>query len=437
MGLNLGLFRLEYPLRPEGRAMFVPPEHVSETEMRQAIHRLSHLVEVSVTLNSTLELEPLLYYIIETAASLLDCEAASILLYDEKRGDLNFTAASGPDPKKLSQISVPLESSIAGAIFSQNQPLVINDVEKDPRHYGQVGEQINFRPRSLLGVPMRIRERTTGVIEALNKRQGEFNEADVSLLSVIASQAAVAIHNANLLKALQDAYNELSRVDKVKSDFIAIASHELRTPLGVILGYASFLQEETHGDISDHATRVLNSALRLRTLVEAMTNLNLLQLGSLTLHKQPVNLQSVIRSACEEIAPTLEAKGHRLTLDLPAEPLLVQADAEKLGLVFLNLLNNAVRFTPDKGEIQLAARREWSEIVVIVSDNGIGIPSTELENIFKEFYQVEDHMTRRYGGMGLGLTIARGLVSLHSGRIWAESEGPNRGAAFLVTLPAI
>jgi signal transduction histidine kinase len=400
------------------------------------VSQLSRIVEVSLTLNSTLDPDQLLQYIIKTASELLDCEAASILLYDEKRGELFFATAAGSDPKQLAAIPVPLEGSIAGTIFRENRPLIINNAQQDPRHYAQVGQQINFQTRTLLGVPMRIRSRVTGVLEAINKRSGGFTEADTNLLSVVASQAAVAIQNARLIQALQKAYDELSRVDKLKSDFISIASHELRTPLGVLLGYATFLQEESQGQASEMAAKVLNSALKLRELVEAMTNLNLIQVGSTRIELKPIPVQQVIQAAGKEIQMAAEVKSQKLVFNLPEKALIVQADPEKLKLVFVNLLNNAVRFTKPEGEIIVSARPMHNEAWVEVHDNGVGIPPNELENIFKEFYQVEDHMTRRVGGLGLGLSIARGIVKLHNGRIWAESKGEGQGSTFSVVLPS-
>ena len=397
--------------------------------------QLAQLVRISVTLNSTLDPAELLRYIIEKAAELLGCDAASILLYDERRAQLYFTTATGSDTNKLAEIPVPLEGSIAGSVFRENRPMVINNVENDPRHYAGVGQKVQFQSRSLLAVPMRIRSQVTGVLEAVNKRAGDFTDNDVQLLSVIASQAAVAINNAQLVQALQKANEELSRADKIKSDFMAIASHELRTPLGVILGYATFLKEDAKGELSEHANMVLTSALRLRALVEDMTNMNLLQMGDAKLAMYPISIQKPLLAACEEIATTAEIKNQKLEPELPLEPLTIQGDPSKLELLFANLLNNAIRFTPDGGQIRIRARLCEKEVWVEIQDSGIGIPPEELENIFKEFYQVEDHLRRRHGGMGLGLAIARGIVRLHNGRIWAESQGENKGTTINVVLP--
>jgi K+-sensing histidine kinase KdpD len=283
---------------------------------------------------------------------------------------------------------------------------------------------------------MLMRDKVTGVLEGLNKRNGTFTQKDAYLLSIIASQAAVAVNNARLHAEIQNAYDELSRVDKIKSDFMAIASHELRTPLGVILGYATFLKEDTQGELSTHADMVLTSALKLRSLVEEMTNMNLLRVGTVDLQKNFSIVQQIISRAYEEISATAKAKNQVVTLELPQEAISINVDSVKIERVFSNLLNNAVRFTPNGGEIAIKLVQKNNEVWTQINDTGIGIPKADLKKIFQEFYQVEDHMTRRFGGMGLGLAIAKGIVDVHNGRIWAESEGIGMGADFYVVLPA-
>lgn len=411
--------------------------HVQDLDTQVLIRRLARLVDVSVQLNSTQDPERLLQSIIKAAADLLDCEAASILLYDEKRGELFITSSTGSEPKELAVIPVPLYGSIAGTIFRENRYMIINEVEHDPRHFAVVGQRVKFQTRSLLGVPMCIRSQMTGVLEALNKRKGGFTQSDARLLEIIASQAAVAIQNARLMQELQKAYNELSRIDEMKSNFISIASHELRTPLGIILGYASFLKEESQGVLSEHASQVVNSALEMRSLIQAMTNMNLLELGSVQLDLQVIPIREVLERAYVEVLESAEAKDQTIELNFPKPPLYVRADSCKLEEAFINILNNAIRFTGENGLITMTLSRSNDEVLVEIKDSGIGIPADELENVFKEFYQVEDSLTRQYGGLGLGLAITRGLILLQNGRIWAESRGPGQGATFKVALPCV
>jgi signal transduction histidine kinase len=405
--------------------------------LHQMVVRLSRLVEISVTLNSTLELQRLLEFLIGSAADLLESEAASILLVDEKTQQLYFAAATGSDPAELRKIPVPLEGSIAGTVYREDRPLIINEVASDPRHYRQVGERIHFETRTLIGVPMRMRDRRIGVIEALNKRGGPFTEHDLQTLSIIASQAAVAIHNANLIEALQRAYDELGKLDRLKSDFIAVASHELRTPLGVILGYAALLKEDADQATSEHAAAVLHSALRMRALIEDMTNMNMLRVGSAEMAMAVQALGPIAEGACDELALLIQAKGQSLRRHIPPEPLRAMADGPKLTMALTNLLNNAMRFTEAGGEIDLGMERHGSEAWLRVRDNGVGLPPDQLERVFDQFYQVENHMTRRHEGMGLGLAIVRAIVRAHGGRAWAESAGPGQGATFTIALPLV
>jgi signal transduction histidine kinase len=401
----------------------------------QEAKQLAYLMEVSLTLNSTLNLDDLLQYIIKTAAEVLDCEAASILLYDEKRNRLFFAASSGTDTKKVAQIPVPIDGSLAGTIFREEKPFILNDVSHDPRHFGGVSQLVNFQTKSLLGVPMRIRDKGIGVLEALNKRSGDFTDADERLLSVLGSQAAVAIYNARLIQALQRAYEDISETDRLKSNFLALASHELRTPLGIIIGYASFLQQENSGDISENAERVLAAASQMRSLIESMTSLHLLQAKGLTFKPRVVPIQQVLNAAYEEMRLIAQEMRHTVTFDLPMQSLLVTADPEKLTPAFVNLINNAIRFTPPGGKITIGAAQRSGNIQAYVQDSGIGIANEQLTKIFQEFYQVEPHTTRRFGGLGIGLTIARGLIETQGGRVWAESEGLGKGATFRVLLP--
>lgn len=414
------------------------PVAVSELQqeldwIRELVFQRSRLLEISVTLNSTLELNRLLQFIMDSTADLVNSEGASILLVDENTQDLFFAAATGSDPEELKKIPVPMEGSIAGTIFRTNKPVIINEVASDPRHF-DVEDRTKMPTRSLAGVPMRIRDEAIGVLEAINKRSGAFEKHDLETLGIIASQAAVAINNARLLEALKKAYEELGKLDRMKGDFIAIASHELRTPLGVILGYAHLLKEEAGGESSDLADSVLHAAERMRGLIENMTNINSMKVGSkeLALELQP--LQDPIRMAQREIKDLIDAKDQELTLELPAEPLQAKIDAPKIAKAVTNLLNNAMHFTPASGTIRVLLERHGSEGWIRVQDSGIGIDKDQLVRIFDQFHQVEDHMTRRHQGMGLGLAIVKAIVEAHGGRTWAESDGPDQGATFTIAL---
>ena len=397
--------------------------------------QLLRLVELSMTLNSTLDLDELLQTITATATELLDCEASSILLYDEKNPRLYFAASTGTDPGKLAEIPVPMEGSIAGTIFRTNQPMILNNVEQDPRHYSNVSDHVKFKVNTLLGVPMPIKDRTVGVLEAINKRDGIFNERDVTILSVTAAHAAIAINNARLLKTTQQALDKVKETNSIKSHFLALASHELRTPLGIIIGYATFLQEEAKGELSDHAQQVLNAAEQMRSLLDQMNNLTLLQTDEMEMRPSKISIQDVLNFACDEIKYFAARKNLALVFAFQDDPIYVTVDPEKTTLAFVNLLNNAIRFSPNDSQIVIGAIEQGKQIMAWVQDNGKGIPQDKLNKIFEEFYQLEPPNTRSYGGLGIGLTIAKGLIEVQDGKIWAESEGLGKGATLKVLLP--
>lgn len=397
--------------------------------------QLARLMEISQTFNSTLNIEELLQYIIKTSSELLDCDATVLLLYDEKRNRLFIAAATGNSEKRFAQIPVPLDGSIAGSIFREDKGLILNDVANDSRYFSNIGDQVQYHAKTLVGVPMRIRDKGIGVLQAVNKHNGVFTKIDESVLSMIAAQAATALHNAQLIQALQKANEDLLETDRLKSNFMALASHELRTPLGIIIGYASFLQADNDGEVSENAERVLSAASQMRSLIEAMTSLHLLQAKGLTFKPRVVPAQQVLNAAFEEMRPIANEMHHTVTFNMPTQSLLVTADPDKLTPAFVNILNNAIRFTPHGGQITISAVQRSGNIQVNIQDSGIGIAQEQLTKIFQEFYQVEPHTTRRFGGLGIGLTIAKGLIETQNGRIWAESEGLGKGTTIRVMLP--
>lgn len=404
-------------------------------QLRRMVVQLSRLVEISVTLNSTLELNRLLQFITHSAADLVDSRAASILMVDEKTQDLYVAATTDVDPQDLPRVPVPRDGSLAGTILRQDRPLILNDVVGGESGFREVGTPVRGEVRTLIGVPLRIKDRVTGVLEAVNKREGIYDETDLQILTNVASLAAVAIHNARQVQALNRAYEELGKVDKLKSDFIAIASHELRTPLGLILGNAALLMDHTDEDGSEYAEAVLSSAERMRALVEEMTNMNMLQMASAEVMMTLQPLNEVVRYAYDEVIDLARAKGQTLELSIPQGDIRAMVDGPKLSMAIAHLLSNAIRFAENDGTIELALETHGREAWVLVSDDGAGIPADQLDIVFDLFYQVEDHLTRRHGGLGLGLAIVKAIAEAHGGRIWVESEGVDEGATFTLAVP--
>lgn len=414
-------------------AEYIMIDRVAQLERKVQVY--ARLSEISTILNSTLKLKPLLNVLVDAAAEIVEAESASVLLWDARKNELRFAATTSSSRMGLTGQLVPIENSIVGTVMRENRVIAVSDVENDQRHYSQLDQQVGFRTRSVLGVPMRSKNRLIGVLEAVNKRELPWTEDDETYLSILASQAAVAIESAQLVAALRKANDELSQLDKLKSDFIAIASHELRTPLGVILGYASFLQEATDEEVRVHASKVVSSALQLRRIIEDLTNLRYLEQKHVDLLREPISVDKLVRAIVEEVKPIADAKWHRLIVLPGAGDARIEADRIRIGMALTNVINNAVRFTPEYGRIIVKTEVRGGEALITVIDNGIGIPRDQLERIFERFVQLEDHMTRSNGGLGIGLSIARALIKAHGGRIWASSQGINNGATFTIALP--
>jgi len=400
--------------------------------------RLARLVEISRVLNSATDLEQLLDYIIKEAAALTNSEATSILLLDPNSKQLYFVAASNDVPDNMRNTPVPTEGSIAGAILSENKALYIPDVTADPRWNQNVDEAIDFQTNAILGVPMRdVQHQPVGVLEAINKLDGStFSRQDVETLSTLADLAGVAVEKARLIEELRHANAELSELDQIKSSFIAIASHELRTPLSYIMGYSSVLREEATPDTAFQIDGIIAGAERLHRLIQQMLNFQYTTGGKESLTLNHLSLTEFVQSQVQTCRNDAAKKNLTVTQHMDDKPLYAMLDPEVMAVALTNLLDNAIAFTPAGGQIDVHVAERNHEAWIWFADTGEGIPSDQLERIFKHFYQVEDHLRRKHEGMGLGLAISRELIELHNGRVWAESE-LGKGSTFYVVLPML
>jgi signal transduction histidine kinase len=407
------------------------------SDLEQRIGYLERIVKVSQILNSTLSLQPLLQIIVQSATELTGTEVCSIMLIEKNTKELRFAEATGGVSDALCKVAVPLDGSIGGWVMRSNRPLLIRDAKNDPRWHSGVDESTDFETESILGVPLRVRNQVIGVLEVVNKKsESGFTQDDIQIAETLAAHAAIAIENARLMDELQQAYRDLSEVDRIKGDFVSIASHELRTPLSLVLGYASFLRENVTGQASEQADIVFNSAMRLRSLIDDMVNLRHVQTNQVQLERSMFSLRQLTLDVAKEFSDFVKGKQQTFTTKfIPNDtPLNIDADRQKIHLVLANLVSNAIKFTGEKGRIHVNIELKGHEYWINVIDTGMGIPRADFSRIFDQFYQVQPPLTRTYEGMGLGLSIVKGMVEVHQGRIWVESvEG--KGSNFTVVFP--
>ncbi len=410
---------------------------MSQDYEQPRIKHLERLLEISRNLNSTLNLELLLGSIIEAARELIQCEASSILLYDEDTQVLKFVAAPASQKEELKNLQVPLDNSVAGRVFQERQPVIIQSGKSTPDIFRQVDKKLTFETRDLLAAPLIFKDEAIGVIEAVNKISGDpFTTSDIHTLETLASHAATAIQNARLLKEVQLTYAELEQLDHLKSNFISIASHELRTPLGLILGHASVLMETTTDkNIREKMGVIRKSALRLKKVVEDMDQMDRFQRGQSQLRKGSVKIAVAIQEVLLKFAEKITAKHLSVSTEIKDRDLIIRGDKGKVSTILSNLVDNAIAFTPKGGRILISVEKISDYMKCSVIDNGIGIPAKHLPRVFDRFFQVENPMTRKHEGIGLGLSVTKTLVELHGGEIWAKSvEGKGSNFSFLLPI---
>jgi CheY-like chemotaxis protein len=237
---------------------------------------------------------------------------------------------------------------------------------------------------------------------------------------------------------LQTLVAALRESDRRKDEFLATLAHELRNPLAPVRNAIHILQAQTSlsPEMRWAAEVITRQVAHMKHLIDDLMDVSRITRGSLELHLRRLTLDEVLRCAVEETRPLIDASGHELTVDLPAEHLYLDADLVRLAQVFSNLLHNAAKYTPRGGRIVVTANRQSSDVVVSIRDNGIGIPKPMLERIFEPFVQLDDSLERSQGGLGIGLALAKKLVCQHGGTIEARSEGIGKGSEFLVRLTA-
>ncbi|HTX90896.1 MAG TPA: ATP-binding protein [Anaerolineales bacterium] len=409
-----------------------PEMALSTTERTK---RLERLLEISRTLSASLDLEPFLHSLISVASELTGCEAASILELEEGDTQLHFLALPWFHREVLRSIKVPLQNSVAGWVLENGQPAVVPDVTLEPRHFKGADSATEYVTRSLMAVPISYQGEKLGVLEVVNKTgDAHYTEEDLTILETLASQAAIAIQNTRLMNRVQKTRDEMTQLDRMKSDFIAIASHELRTPLGLILGHATFLREVIQPEFRSQLDIIVRNAMRLKEIIDSIANMDNAQRGMASIRAHSVSIRRVVEEVMDSFQQEAEKKHITMRSDLGQSELTVEGDASKISIALSNMVQNAVIFTNPNGHVFIVAEQIPGYVKVSVIDDGIGIPPKDLPHIFERFYQVESHLTRKHGGMGLGLSVAKVMVEMHGGRIWAESvEG--KGSNFTFILP--
>jgi len=390
------------------------------TELQNRIVHLEALLVVSRVLTSTLDLPTLLELIVNSAHELTDSEASSILLLDSKSGELYFEAASG-GAESIKRVVVPLDSSIAGWVCRSGAPLLISDTSQDQRFYKQADAESSYTTRSILAVPLKVKDKVIGCLEAVNKRVGgTFGADDTETLTTLAAQAAVAIQNARLFE---------------QSDQISEMVHELRTPLTGIVAYSELLMHPSIKPemIADSVRTIYDEATRLGHFINDFLDLARLESGRTRIANQPVDMSRLVHEVVVLMRPQAAERNLTLTDQVSASLPMVKGDPQRLKQVLINLTSNAIKYNREGGQVSICVDMEGKYLRVQVKDTGQGIAADALPHLFEKFYRVPDAEGWAQG-TGLGLSIVKQLIEAHGGRIEVESQ-VGVGTTMTILLP--
>lgn len=384
------------------------------------LRRVERLMELNQNLASTLDQERLLRRIVDAARELTDSEAASILLFDPRTDELRFEATTNLEAARLRGLVVPLENSIAGWIVKHAEPLVVPDARADPRWNQSVDEELAFITRSILGVPLQVRDRTIGVLEAINKTRSGFTDDDVITLRWLAAQAAVAIVNARLFE---------------QSDLVSELVHELRTPLTALLAGGQILLRPDLPEAK--RTKLVHTLLgetrRLADMTTSFLEMARLESGRVRFAVECFALDELVRECLEVVRPAAAEREVSLEFEAPAGPTALETDRGKVKQVLLNLFTNAVKYNRPGGRVTVRLEPSAERVRVSVTDTGRGIAAEDLPRLFEKFFRAPDNEGYA-SGTGLGLPIARRLVEALGGEMEVAST-LGSGSTFGFSLP--
>jgi len=407
-------------------------------ETREALERQTAIGEVLREMSaSPTDVRPVLEAVSRRALRLCDADDAPILIAE---GDVLVaaTADSGAPEGERYPIDRAL---VAGRAFLDRAPVHVADLlaPEAAREFpegSRLAREMGYR--TIVAVPLMRESKPVGVLTLRRKSVRPFDDKSLALLQTFADQAAIGVENVRLFSEIQDKSRQLEIANKHKSEFLANMSHELRTPLNAVIGFSEVLLERLFGELNDkqddYLKDILTSGRHLLALINDILDLAKVEAGRMELEPSRFHIPTAIDNAMTLVRERAQRHGIALGHAIDASLDHIVADERKFKQILVNLLTNAVKFTPDGGKVDVLARRAGDVLEVAVRDTGIGIAKDDQEAVFEEFRQVGRHYTNKQEGTGLGLSLTRRFVELHGGAIRLESE-PGRGSTFTFVIP--
>jgi|GEM_PF-1135163 len=439
----------------EGLLEDITEKRQLELSLKQANRELEVKNKINRIILSETELDKVLQHLIRNALQILSVDASALYLFDKENMSLKYGYGQGIQPEWLHHFrTIPLgetESHFLVESFMKNQTIIVDDPKPFLRDYRENGNWKFVTNGTWASMPISLNDKVLGIFLCVKSGGTALNDQEFRTMEALSNQMAIGINHVNQIedlnqskRALEESFTELAKMNKFKDEFLANMSHELRTPLNSIIGFSEVLIDGLAGEINEEQREflenVLGSGQHLLSLINDILDMSKIRAGQMELMLDTFNCQTLIDEVNQTLSGVIHGKEQEFIKSLDENIATISADKKKLKQVLLNLLGNAAKFTPAKGQIRLTIKRisrpDSGFFQFTVADNGIGIPKEEQELIFDEFRQVDGSHSREYDGTGLGLPIAKKLVELHGGKIWMESEVGD-GTQFHFTIPEV
>jgi PAS domain S-box-containing protein len=401
------------------------------TDIKMAGERLRLLWEAAAVLLSANDPDAMLRELFAKIGPHVGVDVYLNYLVNDSGDALQLASCAGISVETARSITqLEFGQAICGMVAFKREPIVASDIQRSDDPKVQLLKSFGIRVYACN--PLLVENRLLGTLSFGSRLKDQFDSDDVAFLETICHYVTVAYERLRLV-------NELKQADRRKDEFLATLAHELRNSLAPISNAAQVLRLKGPDEPElrwgrDVIERQVNQLTRL---VDDLMDISRITLNKLELRKERVELAEVIKDAVEASRPLIEQCAHELTVTLPAEPVYVNGDGVRLAQAFMNLLNNAAKYTERGGRIWLTADREDGEVIVRVKDTGVGIAPEKLPRLFEMFYQADRSFERSQGGLGIGLSLVRRLVESHGGRVDAHSTGAGKGSEFTISLPVL
>lgn len=409
---------------------------------REDLYRkeLTAILRSASLINSSLHIEEVLDRAMKWAEEFMDAEASSVYQLDERNQELFVRLARGEKKDPIKKITIKVGEGIAGYVVQTGKPMVIQDVTKEERFNDKFDRITGFNTKSIICVPMMLRNAPVGAIQVINKKSGEpFNGADLELLYAVSQQVAIAIENANLYKRLEESYEmttqelritqqRLIRTERLAAmgNLVQGVAHEIRNPVTTIGGFAQRIKKElgTQERVGKYVDIIIDETNRLENLVRRIREFSEVQNCHLNFEKP----ESIIQEALKQAIPLADKQGVKVVQEVAADFPKMKLDANQMLTALNNLLENAIEAMPGGGILTFRANRTDSHLIIVIEDTGCGIPKEKLAAVYDPF------VTSKTKGAGLGLTLVHQVVMNHHGEIKISSE-VNRGTVVTLRFP--